>query len=88
MMANAGTQGIKDLVVQSIVALSDVRLVPDCDAKYESKGTPLERGMIQFLIDFDIKANEHGSSGDGYDLPNMLKYVNDIRPRVQMLPFD
>jgi hypothetical protein len=50
-MADAGTQGIKDIVVQSIVALSDVRLVPDDDAKYESKGTPLERGMIQFLMD-------------------------------------
>lgn len=59
-MADAGTQGIKDIVVQSIVALSDVRLVPDDDAKYESKGTPLERGMIQFLMDQDIRANEYG----------------------------
>lgn len=83
-----GTQGIKDYVVESIVSLSDVRLVPDDDAKYENKGTPIEKGMIKFLMDNDIKANEQGGQGHGDDCPNMLKYVNDIRAKVQMLPFD
>jgi hypothetical protein len=62
--------------------------VPDDDAKYEAKGTPLEKGMIKFLMHYDIKANEHGGYRHGDDCPNMLKYVNDVRPKIQMLPFD
>jgi len=79
---------IKNVVVEAIIALSDVRLVPDADAKYEAKGTPLEKGMIKFLMDNNITADENGGKGHGYDCPNMLRYVNDIRPKVQILPFD
>jgi hypothetical protein len=62
--------------------------VPDDDARYEAKGTPLEKGMIKFLMEYDIKSNEHGGYRHGDDCPNMLKYVNDVRPKIQMLPFD
>jgi magnesium-transporting ATPase (P-type) len=80
---------IKSTIIQSIVALSDVRLVPNEDAKYEAKGTPLEKGMIKFLMDKEITAEEQARDGNlyNYDCPNMLKYVNDIRPNVQTLPF-
>lgn len=57
--------------------------MPDDDAKYEAKGTPLEKGMIKFLMHYDIKANEHGGYGHGDDCPNMLKYVNDVRPKFK-----
>ena len=79
---------IKNTVVESIISLSDVRLVPDDDAKYEAKGTPLEKGMIKFLMENDVKADESFGPGQGYDCPNMIKYVNDIKPKVQTLPFD
>ena len=64
--------------------------MPDDDARYEAKGTPLEKGMIKFLMDYDIKSDEraHGGYRHGDDCPNMLKYVNDVRPKLQMLPFD
>ena len=89
-MKDGMTDQIKDQVVQSIVALSDVRLVPDDDARFEAKGTPLEKGMINFLMDNDIRTFENDGRGytHEYDCPNMLKYVNDIRPKQQMLPFD
>ena len=40
------TEMIKSTIVESIIALSDVRLVPNDDAQYEPRGSPLETGMI------------------------------------------
>ena len=68
--------------------MSDVRLVPDEDARYETKGNAIEKGMIKFLMDNDIRGNEGGLAGHKDDCPTMLKYVNEIRPKVQILPFD
>ena len=73
---------LKDLIVQSIVALTDCRLEPNENAIYERKGSPFEVGMIKFLMDKDCKANESGAFGHGDDVPHMMKYVNDIRPKV------
>lgn len=69
--------------------MSDVRLeADDHEAKYVPKGGPVEVGMIKFLMLNDCRADENGGPGHGDDVPRMLKYRNEYRARVQMLPFD
>lgn len=69
--------------------MSDVRLeADDHEAKYVPKGGPIEVGMIKFLLLNDCKADENGGPGHGLDVPGMLKYRNEYRARLQMLPFD
>jgi hypothetical protein len=81
--SDVGSAAIKSHIVQSIIALTDVRLEPDDhEAKYVAKGAPLEVGMIKFLMSNDSRAQEQGGPGDGDDVPTMLKYRNEYRNKV------
>ena len=75
--SDAGGPAIRNHIVQSIIALTDVRLeADDVEAKYVPKGSSIEVGMIKFLMANDCKAQENGGPGDGDDVPNMMRYVN------------